>query len=317
MEEPADFTSPPPPDRPSKTDMRSDAAVSHAAARLRIRRWRRGLLLVLALYTLYAAGFWHWQRALLYPGMARQADPGAIRRFPDAQADWIALGDARIETWYLPPLPQADPAPAARAPVLIVAHGNGELIEDWPRRFEPFRRLGLGLLLVEYPGYGRSGGTPDEAGIRALFATAYDRLAARPDVDPARIGGLGISLGGGAIGTLLAQRPLAAVILLSTFTDIGAFASRYGLPRGLVLDLYDTRAALAGYDGPVLVIHGRQDAVIPYAHAQALAAAGRHATLHLHDCAHVCWEPERLPLWAELEAFLRRTPMLPAGVHRD
>ncbi|HMW44208.1 MAG TPA: hypothetical protein PKC88_17705, partial [Plasticicumulans sp.] len=103
----------------------------------------------------------------------------------------------------------------------------------------------------------------------------------------------------------------------STFTDIGAFAGRYGLPRDLVLDLYDTRAALAGYDGPVLVIHGRQDDVIPYAHAQALAAASRHATLHLHDCAHVCWEPERLPLWAELEAFLRRTPMLPASVHQD
>ena len=50
---------------------------------------------------------------------------------------------------------------------------------------------------------------------------------------------------------------------------------------------------------------------------KALAAAGRHATLYLHDCAHVCWEPERLPLWAELEAFLRRTPLLPASVHQD
>lgn len=290
-------------------------------APVRKRRLRRGLLLALALYALYAAGFWHWQRALLYPGTARAADPEAARRFPDAQVEWIPLGEARIETWYLPPLPKPGHDPAARAPArapaLIVAHGNGELIEDWPRRFEPFRRLGLGLLLVEYPGYGRSGGTPDEAGIRRLFAAAWDRLAARPDIDPARIGGLGISLGGGAIGTLIPQRPLAAVILLSTFTDIGAFAGRYGLPRDLVLDPYDTRAALAGYDAPVLVIHGRRDGVIPYAHAQALAAAGRHATLHLHDCAHVCWEPERLPLWAELEAFLRRTPLLPASVHQD
>ncbi len=259
-------------------------------APVRKRRLRRGLLLALALYALYAAGFWHWQRALLYPGTARAADPAAARRFPDAQVEWIPLGEARIETWYLPPLPKPGHDPAARAPALIVAHGNGELIEDWPRRFEPFRRL---------------------------FAAAWDRLAARPDIDPARIGGLGISLGGGAIGTLIPQRPLATVILLSTFTDIGAFAGRYGLPRDLVLDPYDTRAALAGYDAPVLVIHGRRDGVIPYAHAQALAAAGRHATLHLHDCAHVCWEPERLPLWAELEAFLRRTPLLPASVHQD
>lgn len=289
------------------------AGTGRPAPPLRKRRIRHGLLLALTLYTLYAAGFWHWQRALLYPGTARAADPEAVRRFPDAQVDWIPLGPARIETWYLPPLP----ASAARTPVLIVAHGNGELIEDWPRRFEPLRRLGLGLLLVEYPGYGRSGGTPDEAGIRTLFATAYDRLAARPDIDPARIGGFGISLGGGAIGTLIPQRRLAAVILLSTFTDIGAFAGRYGLPRWLVSDPYDTRAALTGYDGPVLVIHGRRDGVIPYAHAQALAASARSATLHLHDCAHVCWEPERLPLWAELETFLRRTPLLAAAVHKD
>ena len=65
---------------------------------------------------------------------------------------WLNTSFGRVEAWYLPAI---EPAPE-RAPLLLFAHGNGELIDYWPEEFDEPRRWGAGVLLVEYPGYGRS-----------------------------------------------------------------------------------------------------------------------------------------------------------------
>ena len=265
-----------------------------------MRRLLSFALTLLTLYGVYAAVLFAAQRRMFYPGRRI----GALRSPPGTRPPGrlsLATSQGPVEAIFLPPA-RADSA--ARAPALLLAHGNGEVMEDWVDRVQGFRDLGLGVLLVEYPGYGRSAGEPSEGAIRETLLVAYDTLRALPGVDPESIVAFGQSLGGGAVCTLLGRRPLRAVILLSTFTSARPFAHRYGLPSFLVRDTFDNAAALTAYDGPVLVLHGRSDTTIPVTEGRALARAARRATLREYDCEHWCWEPDRLPLWSDLRAFL-------------
>jgi fermentation-respiration switch protein FrsA (DUF1100 family) len=169
------------------------------------------------------------------------------------------------------------------------------------------RELGLGVLLVEYPGYGRSEGTPSERSVSDAMRAAYDAVAARPDVDPRRIVGFGRSLGGGAICQLALHRSLAALVLESTFTSVGDIARGFGLPRFLVRDPFDNAAVLAKFAGPVLLVHGEQDTLIPVAHAHALHALRPDARLAL---ASGCGHNDCPPPWQLVKTFLAESGLL-------
>ena len=108
---------------------------------------------LLGLLVVYWAALFFWQRTLLFPAPSLA---GAPARPHDAKSVWLETAAGKVEAWYLPPLVSVD----APAPLLLFTHGNGELIDYWPDDFQEPRRWGVAVLLVEYPGYGRSGGAP-------------------------------------------------------------------------------------------------------------------------------------------------------------
>jgi uncharacterized protein len=267
-------------------------------------------LLAVALY----AGFLCWlyleQGSLIYPGTAIRAEPAAPRP-PGSELRRVAIPAANVETLFLPA-----PAADTSQPAVIFAHGNGELIDYWVTALHGFQERGIGVLLVEYPGYGRSTGWPSEKSIRAAMDAAYDQLAADPRIDHTRIFGFGQSLGGGAICLLARDRPLRALILQSTFTSLDIFTARYGAPPFLLHDHFDSLASVRSFVGPVLVIHGRNDELIPWTQGQRLAAAAARSTFRLYDCGHGCWDPARLPFWEDAMRFLREAGILGPGSDR-
>jgi fermentation-respiration switch protein FrsA (DUF1100 family) len=233
---------------------------------------------------------------LLYPAppLASTADPSLG---PNAEQVWLETADGRIEAFHLAP---ASP-PDAPAPLVIYAHGNGELIDVWIDQFATLRARGVSVLLVEYPGYGRSAGRPSQASIARAMVAAYDWAAARPGVDRARIVGWGRSLGGGAICALARERTLGALVLESTFRSVRAIASEvFRVPGFLVRDAFDNLEVVRAFPGPVLLLHGEHDASIPIAHAHGLLAANAHAELHVLPCGHNDCEPP----WDLLEPFI-------------
>ena len=247
------------------------------------------------------------QRSVLFPGTHRPA-PSIPAPHPTREVLWLDTGQGRVESWFFPP----EPGTAVPYPAMLFAHGNGELIDDWPDIVDALAGLGIGILLVEYPGYGRSEGRPSESSVRDTMIRAVDLLASRPDVDRARLVLYGRSLGGGAIGTLLETRSAAAVILQSTFTDVPTLArDHFRVPSTLIRDRFDTRSALAGHDSPVLVIHGRRDDLIPYAHGEALAKAAPRGELLSYDCQHNDCPPDWQIFAADLRGFLERSGVLP------
>jgi uncharacterized protein len=264
------------------------------------------LLAAGAFYVAFLCALFFKQGSFIYPGTQVRVDATP----PHAQGLEtlrIKIPQGEIESFFLPAS-----APAQRQPVVIFAHGNGEVIDDWVAALHGFRERGIGVLLVEYPGYGRSTGTPSETSIRAAMDAAYDRLVADPRVDRTRILGFGQSLGGGAICLLAHDRPLRALILQSTFTSLDGFTARYWAPSFLLRDHFYSYASLRRFPGPVLVIHGRQDQLIPWEQGRQLAAASAHSTFRLYDCGHGCWDPEHLPFWQDAEPFLRSAGILPS-----
>jgi fermentation-respiration switch protein FrsA (DUF1100 family) len=191
------------------------------------------------------------------------------------------------------------------APVLVFAHGNAELIDSWAEAFDEPRRWGLGCLLVEYPGYGRSGGSPSEASIAQAMTGAYDVATGLPGVDPTRIVAYGRSLGGGAACALARRRPVAALVLESTFTSVRSFLPSR-LPGFLVRDPFDNLSVVRSYPGPLLIVHGTRDELIPATHALELHRAAPRSELVLEPCGHNdCSRP-----WTVLRSFLARSRVL-------
>lgn len=251
------------------------------------------LLSVVIVIAGYYAVLFFAQRRILFPSPT----PVGITPLLDAQPVQIATSAGPVDALYLPPKP-----PSPRAPLLIFTHGNAELATGWVGAFDEPRSWGFAVLLVEYPGYGGAAGSPSEKSITAAVLAAYDWAAHDPRFDATRIVALGRSIGTGAAVHLAAARPVAALILQSPFTSVRAFARSVLAPGFLVRDPFDNVANLRRYHGPLLVLHGDQDDVIPTAQGRALAAGVPGSEFVLLNCGH----NDCVPPWPRIRDFLTR-----------
>jgi len=202
---------------------------------------------------------------------------------------------------YLAPIDATGPAP-----LLMFMHGNGELADYWTEEFDTARRWGVGVLLVEYPGYGRATGSPSEKSITESVIALYDWAAKEPRIDAKQIVAYGRSLGGAAAVRLAINRPVAAMILESTFTSVADFAARFGAPGAMIRDRFDNRRSLSTYRGPLLILHGRQDTIVPFAHGKELATLVPGAQFIELPCGHNDCPRE----WQSIAKFLESTGVL-------
>lgn len=250
-----------------------------------------------------ASVVWSAQRRILFPAR-RAGDASAELAAAGGEAVWLEAGGVRSEAWYLPAHGGSGPRP-----LMIYTHGNGELIDDWVDGFELPRGWGMNVLLVEYPGYGRSGGSPSQRSIVAAMLAAYDWATARPDVDPKRVVAYGRSLGGGAACALARGRHVDALVLESSFTSVRSMARRFRVPGFMVLDPFDNLGLVREFDGPILLVHGTRDAVVPVDEARALHAAAQRSELELLACGHNdCPRP-----WPRVREFLAGHALLPGS----
>ena len=191
--------------------------------------------------------------------------PGVVER-------WFTTADGvRLHAWHAV-------APEG-APTLVWSHGNAGNIAGRAPVFHALASRGLGVLAYDYRGYGRSGGTPSEAGVYRDVEAAYD-IVAHPG---ARLVAFGESLGGAVSIHLATVRPCAAVVVVSTFTtmrDVARF--HYGLAGLLAGGGFDSLRRVRGVHVPLLVAHGDEDEVVPYVLGQALFAAAGEPKRFLH-----------------------------------
>jgi len=219
-----------------------------------------------------------------------------------------------LDAWWVP-------AENARGTVLFF-HGNAGNISHRIDYLQMFHRLRYSTLIVDYRGFGKSSGTPSEAGTYRDAEAAWEHLRHARLAQPRDVVIAGESLGAAVASWLAASltpAPLPsgegggprAVLLFSTFTsvtDLGAQVYWF-LPVRLLSRMgYDNLANLKRIRAPVFIAHSRDDDIVPYAHGRRLfeAAAEPKAFLEMrggHNDGFIFMRPEWV---AELGAFLDR-----------
>jgi len=232
------------------------------------------MALILALagaYLVILLLLWSLQERITFPApRAALPDPQRVEAGGE-RIELVMRDGTRLVGWYLPPKePGGGPAPG-----LLWFYGNGETIGAiWPV-IRDFRPPGAALVVVDYPGYGASGGRATEAGIYEAGALAYQALASRPGVDAKRIYVYGRSLGSAVATRTAADNPAAGLILESPFTSARDMAARtYRIfPLFLVRLKLDNLETIRRVHCPVLVFHGTADRLVPMDMGRRVAKA--------------------------------------------
>jgi fermentation-respiration switch protein FrsA (DUF1100 family) len=212
-----------------------------------------------------------FERANVYqPGRVLRVSASVLGR-PFEEVTFAARDGPRLHGWFFP---AAADAPYRHLAVLH-CHGNGGNISHRLDVAAALLETGVNVLLFDYRGYGRSHGRPSEEGTYRDAEAAHAWLVAR-GFAPTHIIAFGESLGGAVVAELARRAPLAGLVLQSTFTsipDVGAELFPFLPVRRLASIHYDTRAKLPGIHVPVLIMHGREDSLIRFAHAERNFAA--------------------------------------------
>lgn len=162
------------------------------------------------------------------------------------------------------------PNPEAKF-TLLFSHGNAEDLGYLAPFLLELRDAGFAVLAYDYRGYGLStGGPPTTSGTYRDAAAAYRYATEDLKIPPARIILHGRSVGSGPAVALATREPVAGLIVESGFVSIYRVLTRWPL---LPFDKFPNLQRIPDLRCPVLVIHGREDEVIPFWHGDALFAA--------------------------------------------
>ncbi len=198
-------------------------------------------------------------------------DPVMHRTPSDAGLDFqehqLRTSDGeRIHAWWLP-------VDNNEAPTVLFFHGNAGNISQRIESLQIFHELGLNSLIIDYRGYGLSTGKPDEQGTYLDAQAAYDYLRRDLGIASQRLIVFGRSLGGAVASWVASHNDCAGVILESSFVSVPVLGQQVypWLPvRWLSRIRYDNAARMAQLRCPVLIIHSRDDQLIPLWHGQRL-----------------------------------------------
>ena len=238
----------------------------------------QAFLIIAAFYVLLVAVVYLMQGRMLYlasvPGRELTATPADI----DLQYEDVAIETAdgiRLHGWFIP---------GSSTRVLLFFHGNAGNISHRLDSIRQFLSLGLSVFIIEYRGYGQSGGKTTEKGIYRDADAAWRYLTEERGVAAADIIIFGRSMGASAAAKLAAKQQPLALIVESSFTSVPDIAQEIypWLPARWLSHLrHATRDYVRDVRSPVLVIHGRDDEIVPFHHGEAIFEAANEPRTQL------------------------------------
>jgi fermentation-respiration switch protein FrsA (DUF1100 family) len=168
---------------------------------------------------------------------------------------------------------------------ILFSHGNAEDLGGVLPFMQQFYERGYSVLMYDYRGYGTSEGRPSVRNTYEDVDAAYQWLIRKKGVAPETIIAQGRSVGGGPAAWLAANRTVCGLVLESTF--VSAFRVRTVIPL-LPWDKFNNLKHIRRTDCPVLIIHGREDSVLPFWHGRKLyeAAPGKKMHLWINNAEH-------------------------------
>ena len=228
------------------------------------------ILVIAACYGLLVAVVYLMQGRMLYlpgvPGRSLDMSPADIG-LDYEDASFETSDGIRLHGWYVP---------GRSNRVLLFFHGNAGNISHRLESIRQFHALGLSVLIIDYRGYGQSGGGITEAGIYRDADAAWLYLTEHRGVRDSEIVVFGRSLGASVAAKLAEKERPLGLIVESSFTSVPDIAQDLypWLPaRWLSRLRHATRDYIRDVNCPVLVVHSREDEIIPFRHGEAIFEA--------------------------------------------
>lgn len=314
------------------TVSRADPGVAPQAAPKRRHRLRRivislvSVVLVIAIAVLGGVGWVGSERAM---HMKQKTFPHQVGEYPNLRGEEVSVPSSTgitISGTFFPGRSRA---------TIVISHGLGNNRNEVLPWADFLNRAGYTTFVYDMRSRGASGGDAITYGALEQYdlISVVDYLAKRQDVDPERIGAMGVSLGGATTILAAAREPrIKAVVESCAFTDVNevintAFEHFIGLPafpfgpitRQIAewrLGINTSKARPIDAVGkisprPILIMHGMTDAEVPYSNGERMyAAAGEPKTLWLHPDAHHGmhqWEIATAEFEQRVIAFFRQS----------
>ena len=235
--------------------------------------WANILLMAVFGYAFMVAFLYFYQNHLLFlpnlPSRNVEMSPSAVGLAYES-VDLVTSDNIHLDGWFIP-------SPEKRG-VILFCHGNAGNISHRLDSLLLFHRLGFSTLIFDYRGYGRSKGHPSEAGTYLDIKAAWQYLTRERSIAPSYIILFGRSLGAAVAVHQAVMHTPGALIVESCFTSVPDMAAElYSfLPvRWLSRLDYNVQQQLQRVSCPVLVVHSRDDEIIPFRHGRALYAAAK------------------------------------------
>jgi len=175
----------------------------------------------------------------------------------------------RLALWQHPAAPSM--------PTIVFFHGNAGNLSNRRTIFHALAEQGFGVVAVDYRGFGKSEGSPTEAGVYEDAAATIDYTKNTLHIPQQKLIYFGESLGTGVAIEMAKHSPPALLMLEAPYTSVATLAAEtYWFIAGatyVVWDRYDAVDNIPSLHCPILMIHGEEDSIIPVKYARTLFAA--------------------------------------------
>jgi len=217
-----------------------------------------------------------------HPSRDMQEGP-AVKLFPHRDVVFPSSDGVPLHGWYFP-------AENARGSILVL-HGNAQNLSAHVNSVLWLVKEGYNLFIIDYRGYGWSGGEPTLEGVHRDADAALEKLFSMPETDPDRVVVLGQSLGGSIAVYTVTHSPhkdrIRALVIDSAFSSyrliarekLDSFWLTWPFQYPLSLTINDSYSAEKWIGQvapmPVLILHGLDDPVVPVHHGRMLSEAAQ------------------------------------------
>lgn len=254
------------------------------------------------------------ETSLVYPGSKYPQGIWEPKGFSYEEVDFESADGTKLVGWYLPRnVPDQDLGASQQPPKqqsVLFCHGNAENAAESSQWYgEKYRTsLNADVFVFDYRGYGKSEGTPFEAGVLEDAEAALDLLCQRTGLQPKDIVIVGSSIGGGPAVYLASKHGCKVLVLRRTFSSLSAAAARKfpWLPvRYVMRNHYPSSERIKSYDGPLFQSHGQADDLIPIEMGKTLFEAAPTSNKKFYPVpkmGHL--DPLPQQYWVEMAQFV-------------
>ena len=238
------------------------------------------LVVGVVLFGLWLLGLYVIQDMLIFPRHRAKDRVGDLER-EGIEVMWHETPEGKVPAWFLPGRDSTLPGGCG---VVVLLHGNGNVIDDYLELAQEIVQLGPSVLLPEYRGYGHAEGRPSQKKLVNDVVGFIAQLEQRNDVMGKEIILYGRSIGSAVAAQVALQIDPKGIILHTAPASISCYSWRYGAPPFLIRHPFRTDRALAQLAStPILMIPHHEDALVPMEHSHILKGIAPHAqVIELH-----------------------------------